>query len=407
MRKTEKPLLVYLDSSDFSVMSDPKRVHEWDIERRGLERFVAQGDIHCVFSQAHIVELAPVESTHADLAIGKVDLLVSLCGRLSLPSMDRLVTEELLALREGRPRKFDVVNTEGDWFPAIDGLFNSSRAKLVEEAAGSVIEGLQQNRALRRVAKKLVKNGAPSAKLQRQLSAAPSIDAARDLQRTYPMREADARILARYLRGQAGKEEAHHAFTASLRDPRWLVRWLSSEGVDVSKFNGWLRDSSRRMQAVVEQLSAVARTIRTLPPDQLAALGPKTIAGKNAWDRLPDELVAKLAQRMADEWLPMPVAPLPLERLHETCAGLSVLLRTFYSAVWTSTTAQPRAPLASDLGDCYHAMYAPYVDIFRPDSFMAPHIERQTATFGTEVVPKLKRLLPAIEKRLRDRIVMK
>lgn len=407
MSKPEKPLLVYLDSSDFSVMSDLKRLHEWEIERRGLERYVAQGDILCVFSQAHIVELAPLERTHAGLAIGKVDLLVSLCGKFSLPSMDRLVTEELLALREGRPRKLDVVNTEGDWFPAIDDLFKSARMNLVADAAGSVIKDLQQNRALRRAAKKLMKNGAPSAKLQRQLSATPSIEVTRDLQRTYPMREADARVLSMYLRGHAGEDEAHHAFTASLRDPRWLVRWFSSEGVDVSKFSGWLRDSSSRMQAVVEELSAVARTIRALPPDQLAALGPKTISGKREWDRLPDELAAKLAQRMADEWLPMSITPLPLERLHETCAGLSVLLRTFYAAAWTSTTAQPRAPLASDLGDCYHAMYAPYVDLFRSDSFMAPHIERQTATFGTQVVPKLKRLLPAIEQRLRDRSVMR
>jgi len=383
-------------------MSDPKRQHEWESERRTLERYVADGDIRCVFSQAHLVEMAPIDRSRTELATAKADLLVSLCAGYALPSLDRLVAGELAALRDGRPRDIDVIDVDGNWYPPIDDLISDVGTKVFsKDVVSDAIAEFAGNRAQRRAAaKKLLKKGAPSPLFLRQLKTeTPGVECL-EIQKTYPMRDEDAWVIARYIRGQARRDEAQRAFEASLRNPRFMMRWFASENVDVTNFTSWLRDSSLKMKSVVDEFAALAKRIHGLPPDQQSLVAPQTVLAKREWDRRPDEMAGRLAQRLADELLPLSALELPLERLHDTCAGFSTLLRTFFDAAWTATGVQPRAPKASDLGDCYHAMYAPYVQIFRPDSFMAPHVARHVSRFGTQVVPKLKQLVPAIEQRL-------
>jgi hypothetical protein len=74
------------------------------------------------------------------------------------------------------------------------------------------------------------------------------------------------------------------------------------------------------------------------------------------------------------------------------CPGLSTAIRALHSAVRASFEANPRVPLNSDFIDAVHAMYAPYVSLFRADRFMSPHIEKQVSHRGVEVVSRLEDL---------------
>ena len=47
-------------------------------------------------------------------------------------------------------------------------------------------------------------------------------------------------------------------------------------------------------------------------------------------------------------------------------------------------------PSDSQAVDAMHAAYAPYVNVFRADRYMAPHIDKQVKQFGTRVVNKLE-----------------
>jgi hypothetical protein len=407
MSRSDTQLLVYLDSSDFSVMSDPKRSWEWEAERLALERHVAQGDIRCVFSLAHLVEMAPSERSRTHLAVAKADLLVSLCGSFALPSIDKLLSAELRSLRDGMPWNRKVVLANGDWFPALDDLIPAGEGvTFTEESVRNAIAEVGGNRATRRAAqKRLLKKGGLAPAVLRQLRTEAPGEEHVEIQKTFPMRDEDARVLARYVRGQASREAAQQAFESSLRDPSNMMRWFASESVDPTKFTSWLRDSAVSVKASVEAFSALAREIREMPPEIRCQPALQTIFAKDDWDRHPDRVAGRFVQQLAEAFLPPMPDPIPFERLHETCAGLSTMLKTFFDAAWASTSEQPRAPLASDLGDCFHAIYAPYVDLFRPDSFMAQHVTRHAARFGTRVVPKLKQLLPAIEQRLGDRRV--
>ncbi|MFO1251445.1 MAG: hypothetical protein U1E77_10005 [Inhella sp.] len=396
---SDRPLIVYLDSADFSVMSDPKRGHEWASEREGLMRYVADGQIRCAFSHTHLVEMAPVDRAHADLAIQKIDLLAALCGNFALPFMDRLITHELAALREGRPRDLDVTVEDGSWYPPISDLVASmgTMAFTKEDISGAIAQ-YAGNRAQRRAAgKKLLKKGRPSSAILQELKRRDSADLAIEIAKTFPMRDQDAKALARYVCGQATVAEAQDAFEMSLKDPRLMFRWFASEDVDITKFNSWLRKSSVELQALVATRAEIAKWIRDLPEEHRDRLTSELLARAES-DRRADQLIADFAQRFAADRLPGPGNPLPLAHLHDTCAGLTTMIRTFLDAAWTSTTEQPRLPLPSDFPDALHAIYAPYVDIFRPDGYTAPHVARHVKRFGTKVVPKLRHLLPAIEE---------
>ncbi len=70
--------------------------------------------------------------------------------------------------------------------------------------------------------------------------------------------------------------------------------------------------------------------------------------------------------------------------------------------VWINI-ADASPPKPSDFPDALHAINAPYMDIFRADSFIAPYIARHSQRYGTRVVPKLSGLLPAIQAALDGR----
>lgn len=398
---SEKPLLVYLDTSDFSNMSDPRLGDEWKAERDALTLYVERGAIRCVFSQAHLVEIAPLERSLTELSVQKVDLLVALCSAFALPSLDRLLAGELTALREARPREIDVISPDGGWFPSLDGLIEvPTTSHFSGDDITQAIAEYGGTRAQRREAKRrLLKNGQPSPKFAQLLKTDRPVMGIQDVQRTYPMRDEDAQTFVEFIRGHASVSDAQRALEASLRDPRFMMRWFASKDVDVTKFTSWLRDSSRQTKAAVERLAAAAIRVREVAMSQQSDL--IQILSKAEWDRRADSMVASIAQRLADEFLPASPMPLPTECLTETCAGLNAMLRTFMDAAWTATAEKtPRTPSSSDLGDSFHAMYAPYVDLFRPDRNMAPHVARHVEQYGTQVVPRLKQLIPAIDARL-------
>ena len=83
------------------------------------------------------------------------------------------------------------------------------------------------------------------------------------------------------------------------------------------------------------------------------------------------------------------------------CPGISAGIKSLYSSVWANVGGG-RKEEASDSQpvDALHAFYAPYVQIFRADRFMAPHIQKQVINAGTIVVPRLSQLVNTLEKHL-------
>jgi hypothetical protein len=207
----------------------------------------------------------------------------------------------------------------------------------------------------------------------------------------YPMRPQDARTIGRYLVGDAPVEQANDAFLNSLRDPRWMMQWFRKHHAQMTTFTDWVRGPAKTMASSLQRMADHAALVRRVDKMLDRKTADELFSSKQ-WASWQDELLVSVSSRLADSILGMPSAPLTAASIDLSCPGLSTGIRSLHSAWWTATAAKPRSPKLSDFPDALHAMYAPYVDVFRADSFMAPYIRRYTARYDTKVVPKLSEL---------------
>ena len=76
------PLQVYLDSSDYSHMSDPSSslYQRYQGVKRRLIQLRDVGKIEVRFSTAHVLEMAHTERRFRDAAMRRVETMLEICG---------------------------------------------------------------------------------------------------------------------------------------------------------------------------------------------------------------------------------------------------------------------------------------------------------------------------------------
>jgi len=394
---TEKtPLRLYLDSSDYSVLSDPKRTSEAPRVLTSLRDHINAGNVECFFSGAHLSEMAPLDRAYADAAERRASLMVELCGKNVFVSHNRLMDHEVRRALGLETTQFDPVRRDGEWFP--EGATEILPITEVDRAA-SMQEAIEElGRAARRKATKaLMKRGKPKRSTQQSLVNNSRLGSLDEILSIYPMKPESARILSRFVVGDATAKEATEAFQESLRDPRWMMKWFEQHHDKLSPFISWLRGPAQDVVGKLDELAkSIADAREKLSPDSFAELFVVT-----QWQEWQDDMVAKIANRFSTQT--PTTKTLATEQVDKYCPGLSVAVRSIHSAWRTVTLTQPRQAKLSDFPDAMHAAYAPYSDIYRADSFMAPYIAHQSSRFGTTVVPKLTALPQAIERLLANR----
>ncbi|MGJ7605399.1 hypothetical protein ACSFA7_13765 [Variovorax sp. LT1R20] len=401
MQKT--PPIICLDNNDYSLLSDPsRRTDELDEIRRQLLELAKSESVVFAFAGTHIMEMAPLKAEHTGAAAARADLLVALCGKNALISIQRLVQGELARVAGLHMTPLSVLTNDATWFPVFDGdlLSPFTHADRID----TVMEALKEHgvdRAHRRATKReLLKGRAPAAQLQAWFTAQaanPNVDA---MLSNYPMRPEDAKVLARYALGHATTKEAEDAFLSSLRDPSWMMRWFAEHHDKMSPVTRWLREPSQKFIANLQGLIADAQEWHRLQERSGRKVKADIFTAKE-WRTLQDDTLIKITNRLLKDAYPacQPIADVSLVDMY--CPGVSAMVRTIFSVARDSFGIQPRMPSASDFADGVHAAYAPYVSIFRADSYMAGHVKRQVQHRGTQVVGKLRDLLRQINDMLR------
>lgn len=200
-------LQVYLDSSDFSKLSDPSGVPDNLLEIKArLLSFAKSGDVIFRFSSAHIVEMAPVEQIAESAAEARARFLADLCGNNCLLSFDQLMAAELGVCAENKAVAVDVYSNEGNWFPrSVDGLFSVlGEDRISPENFLPRFDGLPRE-ARRRAEREYFKNGKLRAEAKARILK-ESKGAADTLLSQLPMRACDADVIVRYMIGDATRE---------------------------------------------------------------------------------------------------------------------------------------------------------------------------------------------------------
>jgi hypothetical protein len=197
---------------------------------------------------------------------------------------------------------------------------------------------------------KALKRGKPRTGLQASIVANARTGSLAEIMEKYPMRQQDARILGRYVVGDATSKEAADAFVESLRDPRWMMRWFEKHHAQLSPFIEWTRAPASSMMNNLGQMAEHAASLRQID----AALGTTqadTLLSSSKWQTWQDELLLRIATRMSKELLGQGADQLTTEQIDYRCPGLSVGIRSLHLAWWTTTGRTPRQAKLSDFPD--------------------------------------------------------
>ncbi len=344
--------------------------------------------------------MAPLKAEYADAANLRANLLVELCGRNALISMDRVFAGELrhcIGATDSLPK---VHSSEGVWYPEGAGLMSPVNRLGRVSGIESTIEEVTGNRQQRRLAtQKALKHGKPRASFQAAAVANArngSLDEILDL---YPMRPQDARVLSRYIVGDASAEDGTRAFEESLRDPSWMMQWYEQHHDQLNPFIEWIRTPAATLQRLLNEMARLSTAVRQ---DDLVygTRNADDLFSSKKWKSRQDELLQTIATTIVKKLQNDDALEVSGESIDRLCPGFSVCIRSLHSSWRTVTGQSPRTTKLSDFPDALHAVYAPYVNIFRADSFMAPLISKHAERFGTVVVSNLSLLPDVIGKAL-------
>lgn len=419
-----RPVRVYLDSADYSVLSGPKQKDSSYLElREKLQVWSDSGEVEFWYSGAHISEMAPLECRYTDAAVARSECLSSLCKRQALISYDRLWRYECERLSVNNFDNAYVYSYSGEWFPEMTGIVSPvSWIDGIKELDSSIKEhGL--NRASRRAArKKLIKHERPRKELLSVLSG-NKLDLSELLDK-YPMREQDARVLELYMLGETSAANAERAFLESLRDPKWMMQWFYTHGDKLTHLGEWVRTPAKIITSTFIQVADQVNVLmqrreglmrqreelltRAKDSDEVATiletLPPLLQMDSAFWNSQQDAMVVRVADAIVNKNKAGSSFSddTSVNDVDVGMPGLATAIRVCHSSLGNSMGLAGRRPKNSDWVDCIHAMYAPYVDIFRTDSYMAPIVQDKVKKYGVQVVAKLKTLAPCIEEALQE-----
>lgn len=395
----------YLDSQDYSSLTDPKLDTPDRREIKNALLYLKRSmQVRFAFSAAAVSESIALTPDATYLSELKAELLSELCGSNALVSFDRLVVAETNALARKSDEPMDMLDPHGRWFPEIPIDVKPKQPwemvrELVEEEMKVIGLSRQQRRAK---SKLLIKNGKPRLALSAHLDRQDPKAFAAELLKNYPMRPEYAKVMGMYALGRATEKDFSEALMNSLTDPRWMMKWfttqhgLSSPIADIVRKPG--RELGQAMRSLAEASSLWAEALRNIDLD----VEP---TGKNGeirlrWLEMEERQLIAITQSVASA-NGIELGKFNVRDVGTFCPGIATGVRSLYSSIWANVGEGRREePSDSQPVDALHAFYAPYVKVFRADRFMAPHIQKQVKAVGTVVVPRLSQLVETLKKLL-------
>jgi hypothetical protein len=382
-----RPLQIYLDSSDISCMSLPgEQTTEQRYVQGYLESQQARGSIQLRFSEAHVIEAAPVTPDAIHLATSRLKTVKKLCGNHTLTHPVDLIEAELAAARShGNRNPVDVLRDDGFWLPQSFTMSHLLRSP--EDVLSAQLSGREQRR-------KYIRNGKLTPRGFHEFRNTLA-QVGPGLAKNLPIGPAAAQTINQYYMGQIDRESALHILHSSLSDPEIFAGWYSKDWETAASYSAHLRElgkdlkecaaeSRRAMEELVE--SGVTAGLDQKEIEKVVVGTFYDVLGKGSRN-----LVSEIAKDLIE-------GPLVIDTPWTSSPGLTTTATlTMHIARRSVAARQPRAAKNSDFGDAYHAIYLPYVDVFRADGFVASAIKESKLPLNTCVVDNFLELPATID----------
>ena len=382
MRDTS-PIQVYLDSSDYSALA--RRPHDpsaWAVAEY-LEAKTAEGLVEVRFSAVHIMEMLALAREHIERADERFAVVQRLCGRRCLVPPSEVWDAEL-SQPEGVVSPGALRNDRGDWIGCLDELISTTTESLVGGLRAAMASHLGGGRQARRRVEKYFSADGRHLKPSATKMFAPMICRSLDeLASQWPVRPESREVIKRQLFGRATNSEVSEALLGSFRDPAWIARWQSADFQRMESLGRFLRGVTGEMAG---SFSGAVELFRSAALDSVTHKSELGRVGTAEWQR---EVVEDVVARAGGWQSVRPDFPAP---------GLRTTVRLAMAVGADAlTTTSGRKVTPNDFADCFHAVYAPYVDVFRADRYMAAKL----SALGVQgVVGRLRDVPAAVESLL-------
>jgi hypothetical protein len=379
---TTTPLRVYLDTSDYSKFADLgyRDVPGVQAVLDYLRKEKAQGRIEVRFSWVHLFEFLknPDESP---LALRKVQFIEELCGEAAFryaSDVFRIERESLgtdIALRQA------VASDKGEWFPEIDTP-PDMRSKL--------IQGL-----------KLKFPSLSEAQLEAFMKEAIGAGVTSELSAQFPLAGVyESGVFEAFMDGTSSDQEFARGFMRGFAKPKILITHYLEGKVSARRLFDDLTAGERR----IKDLIVHAREEMAQHYKKIGEAGH----GIDEIRRYVRNLTMKSSADTNSVLLPTHVREsISKEKFAPELPALSIysnLLSEYYRDIlYPSSSFSTPVIKESDPGDIMHAVYLPFVDIYRTDGRFANLLAKIDKPGGIVVVPKLRQLPEIIEKELKKR----
>lgn len=397
-------LTCYLDSQDYSTLTNPRNETAKSRELKStLIDLARSGEVRFCFSAAAVCEVVAPDPQYADLALRKAELITELCGSNALISFDRLAALEVKALeKRARFSHKEVFDPKGRWFPRIQPKSLSYQSDIAEMALAEIQASGRSREDRRKAERAMVKNGRPTPLLMKQLATQDPSVCISMLMQKYPLQPEDEGFLGRYVRGLATDKEFSEMLERMIADPIRMMQWFEFDYSLASPISEMVRAPGRKVGQLIRSLLSISlehvEAIKRYDPDS----DPTGRDGKIRlqWNKMVEGQQVSMARSMA-QWCGSNFGKFTADDVSEFCPGISTMVRSLYSSVWSNVgEGKKEEPLDSQPVDSMHALYAPYIDVFRADKFMTPHIQREVDASGTVVVRLLSDLVEVLKRQL-------
>ncbi|WP_416311231.1 hypothetical protein [Pseudomonas sp. W03] len=386
--RAPEALQVYLDSNDYSNFSDPKKrdLPSFRDTKNRLKKLVSDGKIIIRHSMISVIEAAPLNRSDIQTAGLRFSCIKELCGKSTLINPFDLLENELKILASCST-PYSILLSNGHWMPPLDDIkIPNPKVMLSDE-----ISKLQLNRQQRRAAKKIVEGSYKDKAGEQE---------ALELARQIPVNKPALIALRKYMAGDSPKSKVIDALKDSFSDLDLWERIYYDYWDSASSASAWLRTQGGKLDAMLNEFSASikglygAAELNGIPESDVKRLA--RAANKNNRNKFFSDISHKLAENFE---INLPSGTLPT---WEKSPGLYTLIALYFEKL-KEKSLDLRASSSgkiSDFGDIMHAIYLPYVDIFRCDKATANLIRRAIPQCGVFIPANLNDLILGIEERV-------
>jgi len=395
------PLLVYLDSSDFSTFASAEPGSKASNTFHALLKLRDSGKVKIPYSYPHIAEAAPVKQDASKYARARGQCIEALCLGHVVIEPRLLLDAEVMAIDSGIPLdRGSVYSDDGRWWPAFpveDEYVDFNPREIFRHVATA--KGLTGVARANQLRLWLSNTGHPlpaGRKILEQFW--PECIA--ELQRKCPLNEHGLNTLRGVFFGHSTQNDSFKIIIeSSLQSPALVMEWFAQDWQSLSPGTSWLRRSGETICKVINDGVTAAQGLR----DQqiLSGVEPDVVA------RMEIEVRSNSAESIATMLFNAsrkknqstnPETGLP-EHWRTLAPALETLASVASEILWRAIelSNRTRKPTRSDFGDMLHLLYLPYVDVFRADGAMADIIKHSGSPLGGRIVQRQDDLIEVIE----------